>query len=1303
MAWGLGNLLDRVREAEEERQQAWVVKNQAAAFRAWGRLGVGTPMQFGLPPAGALNPQGREYQRERIEDNNLRPRSFLRDLVTRMQEQQAEQERQQQREARAAFRQAERQAEEEEKARKQQENEQQSFMRSLLERATTREGFEPTAVPPRPPSPEEEARWRGPAVEPGRGPGVIIDAPRRPPTGILAGLLELPEVYEYQRQRTTPWTRAAGAFAGETLAEGVIPPAIPGRERAVEAVGRGVGAVTGQISAADLVPIPFVDPLVARVLGIGVRVAGRAAARVAPEALQQLVEVAGRRLAEATLSRKQRIGLQKFYDEATGTLRGVSGAAPEPRFPRPEIPEPELPTFGRPPRVEPGGAAGVVRLYRGESVSTGRTAIPDWIQLEQDRLGITSARSRWFTDDPQIARWYLREAGFDDPAKGRISFIDVPAAEVENYRATNFPEARRFSRDPEREFFVPKGLADQRQPMPGFALRGPTEPAVRRPVEPGAVGAAPPVRPAAQAPPVEELPTVQRLTNFIREAKIVRPKQAVLYGQERARRAGAAAGAMTRAGEGRGALYAAKGELKGPLPRARFEPPETVFGADEIDDLHRQIADFYRPKAKTTFTDINTREALERALLGELPTPSEIRLLATVFGKELGAALRSKRPLGQKAWREFMALTNLPRLIMTTFVDFSALLRQGGLVAPGHPREFLSNVPRYFRFFGSQKYTDDVMDAIRQEPLFTPELAERLGLTSITRGEMIGAEEATMALSEEAFVGRLLGRLPLVKQTARSYEGFLTKLRWDIYKTNLPIVGEQNADALAGYIAAATGRGNLGPLNKFAPELGALFFAARLNVGRAQAPLYMLHFSNKRWSPLAKLAARDAIAFTGFGASLLAALKLSGAADVELNPLATDWGKIKVGPTRIDLWAGMQPMARFIARLAMGKLKTSTGEIVDIERDEAAWAFIRSKLAPLPGVAADIQRGETMIGESMEFNEATIKRESYELLVPLHIQEMRDALKEGGWKHFWLAWPEMIGAAVQTYTTTGELYRRTIAEDTAAGLIKPGPYEQFGGIPDHPSGLTNEDEEAFWERHPELQQEEAEREAERLEEGQPGATYRARAESQRTTWHGKLDDIIADIRSGKLSPFEAKDSIHDWQSGYMGAKEELREANADYFAQFDEEPRNAPEAAVNEYIDMLEAMPKRLQEPRTDEDWDRRDNYIARNISPATLKLAQETLAFDDHPYQIAKREIEDEAEIDWDRYYDLDEGKPRDLFRSRVQNAKYDALLFALGRASTIRSTRARKLAQDYIKQLYGFTMPLNEIPFPKPSRKVW
>jgi len=115
-----------------------------------------------------------------------------------------------------------------------------------------------------------------------------------------------------------------------------------------------------------------------------------------------------------------------------------------------------------------------IRLYRAE-YSPKQSTLPSWITQAQDYQGTAQASGRWFTDDPEEAMWYLHNQYPD--GDGRIMFVDVPRMEAERYRVSNtaaktdFNAAdnpQRYSRRPDKEFFLPPEIAANKRPLGNF-------------------------------------------------------------------------------------------------------------------------------------------------------------------------------------------------------------------------------------------------------------------------------------------------------------------------------------------------------------------------------------------------------------------------------------------------------------------------------------------------------------------------------------------------------------------------------------------------------------------------------------------------------------------------------------------------------------------------------------------------------------------------------------------------------------------------------------------------------------------
>ena len=112
----------------------------------------------------------------------------------------------------------------------------------------------------------------------------------------------------------------------------------------------------------------------------------------------------------------------------------------------------------------PPVADGMVRVFRGES--TERLDIPDWVKEGIEANGSMDAEGRWWTTNPEIADWYVKDAG----DHGRMVYQDVPEEVVQSSKVSALPEViQKFSLDPESELFLPKEFKGKGAPVPATA------------------------------------------------------------------------------------------------------------------------------------------------------------------------------------------------------------------------------------------------------------------------------------------------------------------------------------------------------------------------------------------------------------------------------------------------------------------------------------------------------------------------------------------------------------------------------------------------------------------------------------------------------------------------------------------------------------------------------------------------------------------------------------------------------------------------------------------------------------------
>ena len=110
----------------------------------------------------------------------------------------------------------------------------------------------------------------------------------------------------------------------------------------------------------------------------------------------------------------------------------------------------------------------------------------------------------------------------------------------------------------------------------------------------------------------------------------------------------------------------------------------------------------------------------------------------------------------------------------------------------------------------------------------------------------------------------------------------------------------------------------------------------------------------------------------------------------ELRFPSSDWGKIIVGDTRIDIWGGFQQPMRLLAlgaeqiaaSLGGGELEKSRSDILDTTQ-----RFITYKLAPSVSIPLELLRGKTIIGQD------TTPAETLKRISPLVVQDAIEAYR----------------------------------------------------------------------------------------------------------------------------------------------------------------------------------------------------------------------------------------------------------------------------------------------------------------------
>jgi len=547
------------------------------------------------------------------------------------------------------------------------------------------------------------------------------------------------------------------------------------------------------------------------------------------------------------------------------------------------------------------------------------------------------------------ARWGMKKEIAEAGAEKVNEIIERRAQQIEQIKAEKgigkdaAQEIKRVSAEGQKEIDEAlKGISEEKKAESIKGIAEPTEKAEQ----------AEPVKPEEPESPAN------KLLRLIRYADTVETEQKKLRHKELSRRVGRVAAIQERV-SGEKALIQAKAALKGQLPAAQFTPPRLGLTEADINSLHDDI----RLSGKLSPLEIVSAQDGLNTIIdnGRVPQRSKLKLLERVFGKELVKALLDKRSTWEKAWSAVVDIANLPRTLLTAY-DLSAAMRQTWLVAPRHPAIWTKALGSQIKAFGSAKHANSVMDSIRSSKWYDD--AVQFGLY------LPDPESTAEGLAErpEEFMSRLALEIPGVRASERAFITMGNKVRFELWSKYCDLWKDSKKPAsaykaLAKYLNAATGRGNLGQLSKYMPMMNAAFFSPRWTVSRFQA---ISALSNK---DVRKIVAGDLTSFVLANLALLVALKAfwGDKVEVELDPRSSDFGKVRVGNTRFDFWAGYQQLARHIAQLAAGERKTlATKEIRKASRKEVLARYARSKLAPVPAFVVDLWTGKTYTGDEMK-------------------------------------------------------------------------------------------------------------------------------------------------------------------------------------------------------------------------------------------------------------------------------------------------------------------------------------------------
>ena len=447
------------------------------------------------------------------------------------------------------------------------------------------------------------------------------------------------------------------------------------------------------------------------------------------------------------------------------------------------------------------------------------------------------------------------------------------------------------------------------------------------------------------------------------------------------------------------------------------------FTKEEAKELHDLIVNGVETGlVKSRVAD----DFLSMVLEGTIPQPYSLGEMKKVFGSDFAKAIGQLRGMSTDKVERFIDTLNIGRSLQAS-MDLSGTLRQGLILSLLHPTQTPKWFGRQVKALFSEKWSSEIDDAMKASPQFKEIMAA-------TKSYMAPLTDATIHTGEELFASSAARRIPGIRRSERAFVTYLNQARWTSLEAGYNAMKAQGATAkefelFGKFIDLASGRGVIPKsLEKFSPVFNAMLFSPRLQAATLQLPRQIGRMLLSKNPYMRKEAAKSLITFVGGGSAVLGLLNATGN-KVELDPRSGDFGKIKIGETRLDIWRGYLQYSRFAAQMLTGERKSAYGNINEVQRGELAWRFLQSKSSPAFGLMVDLLRDETYMGKPIFDDTTGFSKAAKERVLPLALQDVIDAMEMDGMNGLWVAAPAGLGVGALTYVNDLVLVKQEIAKE----------------------------------------------------------------------------------------------------------------------------------------------------------------------------------------------------------------------------------------------------------------------------------
>ncbi len=322
------------------------------------------------------------------------------------------------------------------------------------------------------------------------------------------------------------------------------------------------------------------------------------------------------------------------------------------------------------------------------------------------------------------------------------------------------------------------------------------------------------------------------------------------------------------------------------------------------------------------------------------------------------------------------------RTLRTTF-DISAPGRQGAWQGAKVPATWGKSWAPMLKAWANPAYAHASAIEMRSHPLWTRAMADKLEITDIHARSLDAREEAyrTDLAQRIPGIGKYIEKSDAAYATFLNYQRFSTYVRQvrQMEKSGKPMP-ESESRALAGLINSATGRAGL---HTIGPQVRSFFantfFSPRWVASRFNVTHDLISQPIRGRS--VRLLRRQANEYARAIGTAYAFAKFlqyaTGAEPIEADPRSSRFMKLTFkNGFSYDLSLGMGPVLTYMARNIPTSgpqgwkryTKTWEGQVRPLSSKEVmdtSVKFIRSKLAPAPGMAVDVGTGRNYPGQKL--------------------------------------------------------------------------------------------------------------------------------------------------------------------------------------------------------------------------------------------------------------------------------------------------------------------------------------------------